>query len=111
MIPRPVSSRRLLLGTAADTPLAMSGALPLGAGTTHAADSAFVMGLDLNDGTSAFAADTTFRPTPGLAAAGWVSFRSRTYPTRNPRHLDCVLRISPICTTTDRQDALFRVGY
>ncbi|MFE3739573.1 glycoside hydrolase family 43 protein [Streptomyces sp. NPDC059134] len=39
--PRP--SRRLFLGMAAATPLAVTGALTLGAGTAHAADSAYVM--------------------------------------------------------------------
>ncbi|MGW0568330.1 glycoside hydrolase family 43 protein [Streptomyces tauricus] len=43
MSARPQPSRRLLLGLAATTPLAASGVLTLGAGTAHAADSAYVM--------------------------------------------------------------------
>lgn len=43
MSARPQPSRRLFLGMAATTPLAMSGVLTLGAGTAHAADSAYVM--------------------------------------------------------------------
>ncbi|MCW8098113.1 glycoside hydrolase family 43 protein [Streptomyces tauricus] len=41
--PPPQPSRRLLLGLAATTPLAASGVLTFGAGTAHAADSAYVM--------------------------------------------------------------------
>ncbi|MFJ3668922.1 glycoside hydrolase family 43 protein [Streptomyces sp. NPDC090106] len=40
----PPLSRRRLLGMAATVPLAATGALTLGAGTAHAADSAYVMG-------------------------------------------------------------------
>jgi hypothetical protein len=43
MSARPQPSRRLFLGMAATTPLAMSGVMTLGAGTAHAADSAYVM--------------------------------------------------------------------
>jgi hypothetical protein len=43
MSARPKPSRRLFLGMAAATPLAASGVLTLGAGTAHAADSAYVM--------------------------------------------------------------------
>ncbi|GAA3836230.1 glycoside hydrolase family 43 protein [Streptomyces phyllanthi] len=39
----PQPSRRTILGLAAATPLAMTGVLSLGAGTAHAADSAYVM--------------------------------------------------------------------
>jgi hypothetical protein len=67
--------------------------------------------LDVNDGTSAFAADATFYRTAGLADSSWSSFRSYNYPTRYVRHSDYVLRIDPVSTTTDQQDATFRVGY
>jgi len=43
MSARPQPARRLFLGMAATTPLAMSGVMTLGAGTAHAADSAYVM--------------------------------------------------------------------
>ena len=43
MSARPQPSRRLFLGMAATTPLALSGVMTLGAGTAHAADSAYVM--------------------------------------------------------------------
>ncbi|UFR05965.1 glycoside hydrolase family 43 protein [Streptomyces sp. Go40/10] len=67
--------------------------------------------LDVNDGTSAFAADATFQRTAGLADASWSSFRSYNNPTRYLRHSDYVLRIDPVSTATDRQDATFRVGH
>ncbi|MPY35917.1 alpha-L-arabinofuranosidase [Streptomyces adustus] len=44
MPPAPHASRRTFLGLTATVPLALSGALTLGAGTARAADSAYVMG-------------------------------------------------------------------
>ncbi|MDW8806547.1 glycoside hydrolase family 43 protein [Streptomyces scabiei] len=67
--------------------------------------------LDVNDGTSAFAADATFTRVAGLADSTWSSFRSYNFPTRYIRHSDYVLRIDPISTATERADATFRVGY
>lgn len=67
--------------------------------------------LDVNDGTSAFAADATFTRVAGLADSTWSSFRSYNFPTRYIRHSDYVLRIDPIATATERADATFRVGY
>ncbi|MEU5095375.1 glycoside hydrolase family 43 protein [Streptomyces sp. NPDC020996] len=67
--------------------------------------------LDVNDGTSTFAADATFHRTAGLADAAWTSFRSHNYPTRYIRHSDYVLRIDPVSTAAESQDATFRVGY
>ncbi|MEW2138922.1 glycoside hydrolase family 43 protein [Streptomyces sp. NPDC005409] len=67
--------------------------------------------LDVNDGTSTFAADATFHRTAGLADSSWSSFRSHNFPTRYLRHSNYVLRIDPISTATERQDATFRVGY
>ncbi|MFD5751720.1 glycoside hydrolase family 43 protein [Streptomyces sp. NPDC127033] len=67
--------------------------------------------LDADDGTSAFAGDATFHRTAGLADAGWSSFRSYNNPTRYLRHADYVLRVDPVSTTTERQDATFRVGH
>lgn len=40
-----------------------------------------------------------------------MSFQSVNYPTRYLRYYNYVLRIDPISTATDRQDATFRVGY
>jgi Alpha-L-arabinofuranosidase B (ABFB) domain len=71
----------------------------------------YALQLDVNDGTSQFAADATFYRTSGLADASWASFRSYNYPTRYIRHSNYVLRIDPISTATDQQDATFRVGY
>ncbi|MDX3522688.1 glycoside hydrolase family 43 protein [Streptomyces scabiei] len=67
--------------------------------------------LDVNDGTSTFAADATFTRVAGLADSTWSSFRSYNNPTRYIRHYDYVLRIDPISTATERADATFRVGY
>ncbi|KOU61076.1 alpha-L-arabinofuranosidase [Streptomyces sp. MMG1533] len=67
--------------------------------------------LDVNDGTSSFAADATFYRTAGLADASWSSFRSYNNPTRYIRHSNFVLRIDPISTSTEQQDATFSVGY
>ncbi|MDX3746727.1 AbfB domain-containing protein [Streptomyces sp. AK08-02] len=71
----------------------------------------YALQLDTDDGTSTFAADATFHRTAGLADASWASFRSYNNPTRYIRHSNYVLRIDPISTTTEKQDATFRVGY
>lgn len=67
--------------------------------------------LDVNDGTSTFAADATFTRVAGLADSTWSSFRSYNNPTRYIRHSNYVLRIDPVSTATERADATFRVGY
>ncbi|MGX1910149.1 glycoside hydrolase family 43 protein [Streptomyces phaeochromogenes] len=67
--------------------------------------------LDVNDGTSTYAGDATFYRTAGLADSSWSSFRSYNNPTRYVRHANYVLRIDPISTSTEQQDATFRVGY
>ncbi|WP_327696850.1 glycoside hydrolase family 43 protein [Streptomyces sp. NBC_00459] len=71
----------------------------------------YALQLDVNDGTSTFAGDATFYRTAGLADSSWASFRSYNNPTRYIRHSNYVLRIDPISTTTEKQDATFRVGY
>ncbi|KUN89368.1 glycoside hydrolase family 43 protein [Streptomyces griseoruber] len=71
----------------------------------------YALQLDVNDGTSTFAADATFYRTAGLADSAWSSFRSYNNPTRYIRHSNYVLRIDPISTSTAQQDATFYVGY
>ena len=71
----------------------------------------YALRLDVNDGTSTFAGDATFYRTAGLADASWASFRSYNNPTRYIRHSNYVLRIDPVSTTTEKQDATFRVGF
>ncbi|WP_329273134.1 glycoside hydrolase family 43 protein [Streptomyces sp. NBC_01451] len=71
----------------------------------------YALQLDVNDGTSTFAGDATFYRTAGLADSSWASFRSYNNPTRYIRHSNYLLRIDPISTTTEKQDATFRVGY
>lgn len=66
------------------------------------------------DGPSTFKADATFARTAGLADSSWTSLRSYNVPDRYLRHANCVLRIDPVSSsssTTDKQDATFRVGY
>ncbi|MFD7504179.1 glycoside hydrolase family 43 protein [Streptomyces sp. NPDC059850] len=79
--------------------------------TRHLRHYDYQLRLDVNDGTSAFAADATFYRTAGLADSTWASFRSYNNPTRYIRHSDYALRVDPISTATERQDATFRVGY
>ena len=72
------------------------------------------MVVDADDGTTQFDQDATFYPTAGLADSGWTSYRSYNYPTRYLRHSNYVLRIDVISSsssTTDKQDATFKVGY
>ncbi|HKT05980.1 MAG TPA: glycoside hydrolase family 43 protein [Rugosimonospora sp.] len=74
----------------------------------------FELVLNTNDGTTQFAQDATFYKVSGFADSSWTSFRSYNYPTRYIRHSNYVLRIDPITSSsssTDQQDATFRVGY
>ncbi len=67
-----------------------------------------------NDGTATFTADATFTKVAGLADGAWTSFRSYNFPDRYLRHSGYVLRIDPITSsssTTDKQDATFRLTY
>lgn len=67
------------------------------------------MATNVNAHRTRCRADATFYRVPGLADATWSSFRSYNYPTYYLRHASQALRIDPISTTTDRQDATFRV--
>jgi hypothetical protein len=69
----------------------------------------FALRLDPNDNTAAFRADATFTRVAGLADSGWSSFRSFNFPTRYLRHADFLLRVDPVSTTTEAQDATFRL--
>ena len=69
----------------------------------------FNLVLNQNDNTSNFKADATFYKVAGLADAGWSSFRSYNFPTMYIRHSAFVLRIDPISTALDKQDATFQV--
>ncbi|MFI5838832.1 glycoside hydrolase family 43 protein [Catenuloplanes sp. NPDC051500] len=74
----------------------------------------YALVLAADDGTAAFDADATFHRVPGFADSSWTSFRSHNLPDRFIRHSGYVLRVDPITsgsTTTDKQDATFRVGY
>ncbi len=74
----------------------------------------YVISLVKNDGTSTFKADATFYKTAGFADSAWTSFKSYNYPDRYIRHSNYVLRIDPVTSsssTSDKQDATFRIGY
>ncbi|NLT57194.1 MAG: sigma-70 family RNA polymerase sigma factor [Actinomycetales bacterium] len=64
-----------------------------------------------DDGSPGFREAATFVRVPGLADPGWTSFRSFTDPTRYLRHSQFVLRVDPISTRLQREDATFGVGY
>ncbi|WP_433046834.1 glycoside hydrolase family 43 protein [Dactylosporangium sp. CS-033363] len=73
----------------------------------------YALQLAVSDGTSTFRADATFYKAAGFADASWTSFRSYNFPDRYLRHANYVLRIDPITSsssTTDKQDATFRIG-
>ncbi|GAA1618750.1 glycoside hydrolase family 43 protein [Actinoplanes couchii] len=59
-----------------------------------------------NDGSTAFAADATFREVAGLADAAAKSYQSYNHPDRYIRHYGYLLRLDPIPATP--ADATFR---
>jgi hypothetical protein len=67
--------------------------------------------LDVGDGTAAFAQDATFYRTPGLADPNRTSFRSFNRPDLYLRHVNFAVRLDPIATALDKQDATFLVEY
>ena len=70
----------------------------------------FEVRLEKNDGSAAFASDATFRRVAGLKDSTATSFQSFNFPDRYVRHSAFALRVDPVTTDTDRQDATFRVG-
>jgi len=69
----------------------------------------FDFSLAANDGSAAFAADSTFRQVAGLADGAWASFQSYNHTDRYIRHYSYVLRLDQITTAVARSDATFRV--
>lgn len=65
--------------------------------------------LAKNDGTATFAADATFKKVAGLKDSSWSSFQSYNFPTRYIRHINYLLKLDPIGTDTEKQDATFKV--
>ncbi|MBU5353959.1 glycoside hydrolase family 43 protein [Paenibacillus barcinonensis] len=61
-----------------------------------------------NDGSAAFKNDATFKRVNGLSNASWSSYASFTNPNLYLRHYDNILRLQPVVTTLDKQDATFR---
>jgi hypothetical protein len=82
--------------------------------TMYLRHSNFALVLATNDNTATFRADATFTRVAGFADPSWTSFRSFNLPDRFIRHFNFVLRIDPITassSTTEKQDATFRVGF
>lgn len=69
----------------------------------------FNLVLNQSDNTNTFKADATFYKVAGLADSTWSSFRSYNFPSMYIRHANFVLRIDPISTTTEKQDATFNI--
>ena len=67
--------------------------------------------LNSNDNSTTFKSDATFYKTKGFADTSWVSFRAYAYTDRYIRHSSNTLRIDPISTNTEKQDATFKIFY
>ncbi|MFF4827464.1 AbfB domain-containing protein [Streptomyces sp. NPDC001212] len=67
--------------------------------------------LDAHDGTATFGQDATFHRTPGLADPTWSSFRAHNSPDRYIRHAGDTLRVDPVATAAERNQATFHVGH
>ncbi len=65
--------------------------------------------LAKNDGSSTFKADATFKKVAGLKDSTWSSFQSYNFPDRYIRHSNNLLRIDPISTDLEKQDATFKI--
>ncbi|MGD8400879.1 MAG: AbfB domain-containing protein [Bacillota bacterium] len=65
------------------------------------------LSLVKNDGTDAFKAAATFKKVTGLADNSGFSFQLYNDSSRYIRHYNYYLRLDPISTTLDRQDATF----
>jgi hypothetical protein len=82
--------------------------------TMYLRQASFALVLATNDNTAGFRSDATFVKVAGFADPSWTSFRSSAFPDRFIRHSNFVLRIDPITassSTTDKQDATFRIGF
>ena len=67
--------------------------------------------LNSNDNSSTFKADATFYKVSGFADSSWTSFRSYVDPDKYLRQSNNNLRIDPISTATEKQDATFKIFY
>lgn len=67
----------------------------------------FVLAKD--DGTATFKSDATFKTVPGLKDSSWSSFQSYNYPDRYIRHSSYLLKLDPISTDQEKQDATFKI--
>lgn len=82
--------------------------------TYYLRQSSYNIVLNANDNSTTFKNDATFYKVNGFADSTWTSLKSYTYPTMYIRHYNYVLKLSTITSsssTTDKQDATFRIGY
>lgn len=69
---------------------------------------AYKIVLKKYDGSSLFREDATFRKVSGLADASAISLQSYNFPSRYIRHYGNEMRIDPISSTQEKQDATFK---
>lgn len=67
--------------------------------------------LSKNDGSPAFKTKATFLKVPGLADGSWSSFQSFSSPDLYLRHANYFLRLEPVASPADQEDATFRIVY
>ncbi len=65
--------------------------------------------LEKYDGTSNFAEDATFKKVAGLKDSAWTSFQSYNFPSRYIRHSNYLLKLDPISSDSEKQDATFKI--
>ena len=67
--------------------------------------------LAKDDGSETFRERATFVKVPGLANSSWSSFRSLPSPELYLRHVNFYIRLEPVRSPTDKEDATFRIVY
>lgn len=67
--------------------------------------------LAKDDGSPVFRTKATFVKVPGLADSSWSSFRALSQPDLYLRHANKFLRLEPVISPADKEDATFRVVY
>ena len=67
--------------------------------------------LAKNDGSNTFKSRATFIKVPGLGDAAWSSFQAFSSPDLYLRHLNYILRLEPVKSPAEKEDATFRIVY
>lgn len=67
--------------------------------------------LSVSDNSAAFRESATFYRVKGLADASWTSFRAYSDANRYIRQSSNLLKLDPVSTDADRQDATFKILY